>query len=201
MPLSAPRFPHCGCRHRLPAPSFRPIGRQSRRDLTALLNLAWSAQQPPPPATSTCVGPWQRDLPCTRLRRRRGRLFEAQRRQWRRQPSLQHWAGWPTRGVRYGEASHPGPEPGRARSASPGRGRPHANNYRVFCPVMLSLLRCFFGQRLDQPCQHASPPQRPLCGLPGRGSPRGLPGPIFSQPLLGVWASGFPPVQWGASAL
>ena len=121
----------------LPACSLvpAPIGRQARRDLTALLNLAWSAQQPPPPATSACVGLWQRNLPCTRLRRRRGRLFEAQRRQWR-QPSLQLWAGWPTRGVRYGEAFHPGPEPGRARSASPGRGRPHANNPRVFCPVM-----------------------------------------------------------------
>ena len=73
--------------------------------------------------------------PSVRVHRRRGHLFQQQHGQWGRQPNRQHWAGWPAGGVRFGEASLPGPpDPPRLRSASPGKGRP-ANNPRVYCPV------------------------------------------------------------------
>ena len=92
------------------------IGRKRRRALTTFLNTSWSRQSAIP------------------LPRRRDRLPT-------RHP---RWHGWPAHGVRFGEASHPGPHSGtpvggerqHVRERSPPRGQgPMQVDTRVFCPV------------------------------------------------------------------
>ena len=86
-----------------------PIGRRERRQLTLALNRSWSRCRPPSRPRRSCC---------------RARL-------------TQRWSGWPLRGVRVGEARHPGPDSmevdgGRDRERSPARGQ---RPLRVFCPV------------------------------------------------------------------
>ena len=110
------------------------IGRHERKTLTRLLNAAWAAGGAAYKEPRNSL--WKPSLPAVKLRRRRGRLFEAQRRQWQPLAHRQLWQGWPLRGVRIGEAAHPGPAGSpRNRSASPGRGRRAAEGARIFCPV------------------------------------------------------------------
>jgi len=101
--------------------SFDPpasLGRRERRLLTHTLNLH---------SHSALVEPGAPDRRAW-MRRRTPRLFERQRRTWQAQPS-RRWRGWPYRGRRIGEASHPGPDRERSLVRDP----PAAA--RVFCPV------------------------------------------------------------------
>ena len=121
------------------------LGRQHRRRLTRLLN----AGAPP---SSSSWDPLLGLRPATveiRWRRSRGRLYAKQRARWRRQPRLSSWSGWPLRGQRVGEASHPGPEPGtrvggerprrerspRASAPAPAPAGVAGRAGRVYCPV------------------------------------------------------------------
>ena len=113
-------FEHCGV-----------IGRHERKTLTRLLNAAWAAGGAAYKEPRNSL--WKPSLPAVKLRRRRGRLFEAQRRQWQPLAQRELWQGWPLRRVRIGEAAHPGPAGSpRNRSASPGRGRRAAGGARIF---------------------------------------------------------------------
>lgn len=102
--------------------------RRQRAALTKELHQLWGK-----PCTQPCIqlGVWR---PAAVVwRRRRGRLIT-------RNP---RWKGWPLRGIRVGEAAHPGPPaPGmpvggeRQRERSPPRGAASMHvDTRVYCPV------------------------------------------------------------------
>ncbi|CAE7571396.1 unnamed protein product [Symbiodinium natans] len=123
------------------------LGRRDRRRLTKLLNAQVSCLVTPLPVWDPLLG-LRGGAVVIRWRRRRGHMCERQRTTWQRQPQLSFWMGWPLRGRRVGEASHPGPEPGtpigserppRERSPPP-RAPAHggagaARGGRTYCPV------------------------------------------------------------------
>ena len=102
------------------------LGRRQLRDLTASLNLEakkhGSLNWDP-------LLPWKSSTRLLRIRRRRGPLI--QRKAKFHQPPRNRWRGWPLRGQRVGEASHPGPPSdsrgGRERSPA----RPTSASSRV----------------------------------------------------------------------
>ena len=109
------------------------LGRRQRRRLTALLNsfVPTRAEVVWDPLLGL-----KGALPEATWKRRRGMLFEAQRRHWR---CRGRWAGWPSRGVRFGEASLPGPD------GSPSWARAPSTQQPCLLPgPMLPLLRCVF---------------------------------------------------------
>ena len=98
------------------------LGWRRRLALTKALNQHW--QQPIPVVTWDPLLPWRSVQPACRFRRRCGRLF----------PRHPRWSGWPNRGIRIGEAKHPGPPVSQQkRERSPPR--QDAAPARVFCPV------------------------------------------------------------------
>ena len=153
------------------------IGRRQRRHLTVLLNATWNGGELPPPCD--VAGLWH--LPRARLSRHRPRQLWVRR---------QRWNGWPLRGKRIGEASHPGPPApgtpvGGERPYGPRKSLGHsasppmevdAGDARVYCPapVPAEWLRA----------------HRASWFRPGMGSiPRANLRPVLLRAgLLGVWA-------------
>ncbi|CAE7275446.1 unnamed protein product [Symbiodinium sp. KB8] len=185
--------------------SFDPpaaLGRRERSLLTHTLNLQSHSVHVVEPGASF-LGRDRRAW----MRRRTPRLFERQRRSWRAQPS-RRWRGWPCRGRRIGEASHPGP---------PDRERPHLDDHAAGTlqgqlppPYLLthdldlcSVCGLTVGKRYHGTHARCRPahrhPATARIGMPGTSNPAG-PGlaAIFSAqlPVLrhvpkaarGVWA-------------
>ena len=138
-PLTAP----AACR---PAPHGA-----TRQTSTQQLQFAWTCDVCCLPLQSgiLCMPPQLPQFP----RRRPRRLFERQRRVWGQQPlrTREHWSGWPLRGLRVGEAAHPGPAaPGtavggeqprrRQRSPSIGSGCSWTLPCIAPCPVVPALM-------------------------------------------------------------